>query len=137
LTPDKLLERVATTLRRDIGPAIESEYPRTQAFMASVVLQKIGRQLASVEAHRAADAADMEALVADLDAALTTEAVPPAVASAIAGLARGRDNAALCALIGALYRKREALGAARFDALLGRVRKTLRASIDRRMEFAA
>lgn len=137
MTPDQLLERVATTLRREIGPAIEADYPRTQAFMAAVVLQKLGRQLASAEAHRAADAADMDRLIADLDAALTADAVPPQIASAVAQLAHARDNAALCGLIAALYGNREALGAARFDALLGRVRTMLRASIDRRMEFAA
>lgn len=137
MTPDQLLERLATTLRREIGPAIEAEYPRTQAFMASVVLQKLGRQIATAEAHRAADAADMDRLIADLDAALVAQAAPSRIASAVAQLARGRDSAALCGLISALYEGREALGPARFDALLGRVRKTLRASVDRRMEFSA
>ncbi len=137
MTPDQLLARLATTLRREIGPAVEAEYPRTQAFMAAVVLEKLGRQLATAEAHRAADAADMDRLIADLDTALTAQAVPPAITSAVAQLARGRDNAALCDLISALYESRETLGAARFDSLLGRVRKTLRASVDRRMEFAA
>jgi hypothetical protein len=137
MTPDKLLERIATTLRRDIGPAVKAEYPRTQAFMAAVVLQKLGRQLAGAEAHRAADAADMDALIADLEAARASAAVPPAIAAAVAALARDRNNAALCTLIGTLYESRTELGATRFDALLGRVRRTLRASIDRRMEFAA
>lgn len=137
MTPDQLLERIAALLRREIGPAVGAEYPRTQAFMAAVVLQKLGRQLASAEAHRAAEAADMDALIADLDAALTSEPVSPGIAAAVAALGRGRDAAALCALIGALYEGRAALGAVRFEALLGRVRRTLRASIDRRMEFAA
>jgi hypothetical protein len=137
LTPDQLLERMAALLRRDIGPAIDAEYPRTQAFMAAVVLEKLGRQLASAEAHRIAEAADIDALIADLDAALAAQTVPPAVAAAIAALRRARDNAALSALIDALYEGRAMLGAARFEALLGRVRRTLRASIDRRMEFAA
>ncbi len=137
MNPDQLLERLATTLRREIGPAVQAEYPRTQAFMAAVVLEKLGRQLATAGAHRAADTADMDRLIADLDAALTAQSVPPKAVSAVAELARGRDSAALCGLISALYEGREALGAARFDALLGRVRKTLRASIDRRMEFSA
>jgi hypothetical protein len=41
----ELLQRIASTLKRDVGPAIEAEYPKTQAFMAAVVLQKLGRQL--------------------------------------------------------------------------------------------
>ncbi len=137
MSPDQLLERIAATLRRDIGPAIGDEYPRTQAFMAAVVLQKLGRGLACAPSHRAAEAADMDALVADLEAALAATAAPPAIATAIVGLGRSRDAAALCALIDALYADREALGPARFDALLGRVRRTLRADIDRRVEVAA
>ena len=137
MTPDQLLERIAALLRRDIGPAVGDEYPRTQAFMAGVVLQKLSRQVALAEAHRAAEAADMDALIGDLDAALASEGAPPTVVAAIAALRRERDNRALCALIGALYDDRATLGVARFDTLLGRVRRTLRASIDRRMEFAA
>ncbi len=136
MNPDQLLERIAAVLRQDIGPAVGAEYPRTQAFMAAVVLQKLGRQLACAEAHRAAEAADMDALVADLDSTLATAVVPPAIAAAVAALGRDRNDAALCALIGALYESRTTLGATRFDALLGRVRRTLRAGIDRRMEFA-
>ena len=136
MSPDQLLERIAGLLRREIGPAVEQDYPRTQAFMAAVVLQKLGRQLALAEAHRAADSADMAALIADLDAALAVAAVPPEVAAAVAALARDRTTTALCALIEALYAHRTALGAARFEALLGRVRRTLRADIDRRLEFA-
>jgi hypothetical protein len=137
LSPDQLLERIAALLRRDIGPAVGAEYPRTQAVMAAVVLEKLGRQLALAEAHRIAAAADVDPLIADLDAAIAAQTAPPAVASAVAALSRGRDDAALCALIGALYQDQATLGAVRFDALLGRVRLTLRASIDRRMEFAA
>lgn len=136
MTPDQLLERIAGTLRRDIGPAVGAAFPRTQAFMAAVVLQKLGRQLACAEAHRAAAAADMDALIIDLDAALAAQATPPAIATAVAALARSRNAAALCGVIGALYDARAALGAARFDALLGRVRRVLRADIDRRLEFA-
>ncbi|HEX2886219.1 hypothetical protein [Vineibacter terrae] len=137
MSPDQLLERIAATLRRDIGPAIGDEYPRTQAFMAAVVLQKLGRGLACAPAHRAAAAADMDALVADLEAALAAAPPPSAIAAAVAGLERGRDAAALCALIEALYANREALDPARFDTLLSRVRRTLRADIDRRVEVAA
>jgi hypothetical protein len=39
MEPEQLLERLATTLRRQIGPAVAEPYPRTQAFMASVVLE--------------------------------------------------------------------------------------------------
>jgi len=62
---------------------------------------------------------------------------PARVTAAVETLASARDAAALCTLIETLYASRAELGAERFDALLGRVRGTLRASIDRRMEYAA
>ena len=137
MSPDELLQRIATTLKRDIGPAIQAEYPKTQSFMAAVVLEKLGRQLGLERAHRAADAADLRALLDDLRGVLGGGEMPASVTGAVQTLTRTRDAAALCALIETLYASRAELGAARFDALLGRVRETLRASIDRRIEYAA
>ena len=136
MNPGELLERIAATLKRDIGPAVESEYPKTQAFMAAVVLQKLGRQLALAETHRAADAAELQALHRDLETLLASGSAPSTVQAAVSGLVNAPPAAALCALITALYAARSALGDARFDALLARVRISLRASIDRRMEYA-
>ena len=133
----ELLQRIARTLTRDVGPAIDAEYPKTQAFMAAVVLQKLGRQLGLEGAHRSADAEDLSALLEDLGSVLGEGDTPASVTGAVQTLTRTRDAAALCALIETLYASRTELGAARFDALLGRVRETLRASIDRRMEYAA
>ena len=137
MSHDELLQRIATTLKRDIGPAIEAEYPKTQSFMAAVVLEKLGRQLGLEPAHRAADAADLTALLDDLRGVLSGGETPTSVTKAVQALSRTQDAAALCTLIETLYASRAELGAARFDALLGRVRETLRASIDRRMEYAA
>lgn len=134
---EELLQRIANTLKRDVGPAIEAEYPKTQAFMAAVVLQKLGRQLGLEGAHRAAAAADLSALLDDLGGLLGGGETPARVTAAVQTLTSARDAAALCTLIETLYASRGELGAARFDALLGRVRETLRASIDRRMEYAA
>jgi hypothetical protein len=39
--PPELLGRLATTLREEIGPSVNGGYPRTQAFMAAVVLEKV------------------------------------------------------------------------------------------------
>jgi hypothetical protein len=133
----ELLQRIASSLKRDVGPAIEAEYPKTQAFMAAVVLQKLGQQLGLESAHRSADAEDLSALLDDLRDLLEGGEMPASVTEAVQTLSRTRDAAALCTLIETLYASRAELGAARFDALLGRVRETLRASIDRRMEYAA
>jgi hypothetical protein len=136
-TAGEFLQRIAQTLKQHIGPAIEAEYPRTQAFMAAVVLQKLGRQLGLMSEHATAEAADLNGLLADLQGMLENAKVPAAVSVAIETLARTRENAALCRLIEALYAARAALGEACFAALLGRTRQTLRRSIDRRMEVAA
>src|SRR5262245_37348973 len=124
MSHDELLQRIATTLRRDIGPAIQAEYPKTQSFMAAVVLEKLGRQLGLERTHRAADAADLRALLDDLRGVLGGAETPTRVTDAVETLARTQDAAALCTLIEALYTSRAELGAARFDALLGRVRET-------------
>jgi hypothetical protein len=137
MNPGELLQRIANTLKGDVGPAIEAEYPKTQAFMAAVVMQKLGRQLDLEGAHCAADAAELSALLDDLRGVLGGGETPASVTRAVQTLTRTRDAAALCMLIETLYASRAELGTARFDALLGRVRETLRASIDRRMEYAA
>jgi hypothetical protein len=136
LTDADLLQRIAQTLRQDIGPAVDAEYPRTQAFMAAVVLQKLSRHLALASEHAAAEAADLTALRADLGGLLANGNAPETVRAALDDLATSRDNAALCRLIEAIYATRATLGEDRFAALLGRVRRTLRLCIDRRMAVA-
>jgi len=136
LAPAELLERMAPTLRKEIGPAVDGEYPRTQAFMAAVILEKVARQLALTPGHQRADAAETAALVTDLDGLLTAESAPPAVRTIVTDEVAGGGDDALCRLIEALYAHRNALGAATFDAALRRVRATLRARVDRQMEYA-
>jgi hypothetical protein len=136
VTEAELLERIAQLLRREIGPAIDAEYPRTQAFMAAVVLQKVGKQLALAAEHATAETDDLAALLVDLRALLADGAAPGAVRAAVDSLADTRDGRALCRLIEALYAARVELGEARFAALLGRTRVTLRRSIDRRLAVA-
>jgi hypothetical protein len=134
--PAELLQRIARVLRDDVGPAIEAEYPKTQAFMAAVVLQKLGRELALAETHRTIDAADLRSLAADLTKARIGAGVPKRIDDAIERFAAAGDAASLCGVIEALYSERAELGESRFDAWLGRIRATLRAQIDRRLEFA-
>lgn len=134
MTDGDLLQRIAQILRQDIGPAVDDEYPRTQAFMAAVVLQKVSRHLALAGEHAAAETADLTVLLADLRGLLADGPAP--VRAALDSLTRTRENAALCRLIEALYAARPALGEARFTAVLGRIRQTLRRNIDRRMQVA-
>jgi hypothetical protein len=131
-----LLQRIAQILRQDIGLAVEAEYPRTQAFMAAVVLQKLGRELGLADEHRAAETADLTALIGDLRDLLANGDAPTTVRDAVEDLARARESAAVCRVIETLYAERPALGETRFATLLGRIRQTLRRSIDRRMVVA-
>lgn len=136
MKPEELLQRIAQKLKREIAPFIGDEYAKTQAFMASVVLQKVSRQLSSATEDAAAETADLNVLLADLQTLLEHEEVPARMVAAIETLARTRENAALCSLIEALYSARAALGETRFAAMLGRIRRTLRRSLDRRVEVA-
>ncbi len=129
-----LLARMARLLKREVGPAVEADYPKTQAFLSAVVLERMSAELRLADAHSEAGAADRVALVADLDSDLAD--APDSVRTTFPALADGGDSA-LCAFIEALYGDREALGRERFDRLLGRVRQDLRRDIDRRMEIAS
>ena len=137
--PDELLERIAATLRNEIGPAVGDSFARTQAFMASVILEKLARQIRLADAHTQAEQADRTALADDLEV-LMQNAFPQSGADrsrdAIAGVRAGSD-AELCAVVEALYADRDVLGTNLFDALLGRVRTTLRDRLDRQLEFAS
>ena len=135
MTEGDLLQRIAQILKQDIGPAVADEYARTQAFMAAVVLERLGRQLAAAGAHGAAEAVDLAELLADLRG-LLAEGAPAPVRDAVDRLSETREDVALCRLIEALYAARGTLGEARFAAALGRIRRTLRRSIDRRMQVA-
>lgn len=129
-----LLERMSMLMKRQIGPAVADEYPRSQAYLGAVVLQKLSAELRLSAEHDRAAAADRIALIDDLRPDLA--GAPEAVANAFAGLESGGDQA-LCDFIATLYAQREALGTPLFEKLLTRVRVDLRSSIDRRMEIAA
>lgn len=127
----ELLDRLAATLRSDIGPAIADDYARTQAFMAAVILERVGRELALGPRHEAAVADDLAELGRALEPILAEG--PEPVRSAHRNL-QGATIDAVGPLIQALYR----WGAdepAVVEALAV-VRPVLRRDIDRRMEIA-
>jgi len=136
MTPSELLERLAVTFKTEVGPAIEAEYPRTQAFLSAVVLQKLAMQLRLQTEHRDLDAQERQLLQQDLEQLLIETSAPAPVQEAFASIKIDGD-AGLCRFIEALYAARDALGEEGFDILLGRVRQALRGSLDRRMAFAS
>ena len=136
MNPDQLLERIAKTLKEEIGPAVGAEYPRTQAYLSAVVLQKLAGQLRYEQQHLEAEQRDYVALSNELERALENGDYPAGLAAAQREFARALDKTTLARLIEALYAEREALGAPSFEALLTPIRRVLRASLDRQMEYA-
>ena len=135
MAPDELLERLARTLRAEIGPAVDGDYQRTQAFMGAVVVEKIARQLRVADVHADAEVREAAAMFEALDALLAGANVPAPLRTTLDG-ARTDGAAGLCRVIEALYGARDALGEATFDNALSTVRRVLRAQIDRRVEVA-
>ena len=132
IEPALLLERMAGTLRHDVGPAVEDPFARTQAFMASVVLAKLAGQLR-------AEAED--------DAAPTTSPCPAAARAAggappgAAGRRRRRPRLDGARPGGTRSSRRstpgrDALGDETFERLLGVLRSALRARLDRALAYA-
>lgn len=136
MSDNSMLDRLAATLKRDIAPAIDDEYAKTQAYMASVVVGKLGRQLALAAAHRQAAETDMQGLLVDLKRAIGNSPHAAVLAPYIESLDDQHNAAALCAFIESLYAIRNEIGTELSEKLLKRIREVLRLDIDRRMEFA-
>jgi hypothetical protein len=134
IEPSVLLERMAATLRRDIGPAVADEFARTQAFMASVILTKLAAGLASAGSDAQADATEHGAVAAEVRAVVAEP--PPPLAEALDALAADGSTARWSGLVEALYAARERLGPAAFDGALAVVRATLRSRLDRALAAA-
>jgi hypothetical protein len=137
LAPDELLERIARTLKKDIGPAVEAAYPKTQAFMAAVVLQKLAGQLRLADEHAATSQDDLKELAEELDQLTGSQDTPPSLQAAVKTLRQALDTTSVSHLIETLYATRSELGEERFESLMGRVRVRLRARVDREMVYAA
>jgi hypothetical protein len=136
MTPSELLERIAVTLKKQVGPAVDEEYPRSQAYFSAVVLNKLAAQIRLSEKHTQAETLDHAALVRDLKRMLDDLGSLPGLDRAYTALVADGD-AGQCRFIDALYASRESLGNTGFQALLNRVRKTMRTAVDRRMEVAS
>jgi hypothetical protein len=137
--PSTLLERVAVTLRREIAPQLVDEYARTQAHMAGLIAEKLAVEVRLRDEHARADRTARRALLADLEAwrARHHGEVPAELAAALDTTAAHGDaieDREVCRVIELLYRSRGALSATAFDEALTRIRSTLRAQLDRRLE---
>ena len=132
----ELLARLSQTLKKQIGPAVEGEYPKTQAFMAAVVLQKLAGQLGSEKLHNQLHVQELTELAGKLKELGDSMSVNADLMNAIELFSSNRSEATLCDLVRCLYKNSSVLGEESFMKLLSPIRVHLRCSIDRRMEYA-
>jgi hypothetical protein len=130
LEAHELLRRLSVAIRGEVGPAIADEYTRTQAFMASVILERLAKQLALAEEHERAAATDLAQLHRALSERL--ESPPPEMAEALDCARSGATIDALGPLIEAIYDWHDPRGSDALDL----IRSVLRRDIDRRMQVA-
>lgn len=132
----ELVRRIAVVLHEEVGPATSGAHSRTQAFRAAGVLRRLARQLELAEAHGAAEAEDRRQLADDVHG-LLDGAEAPATSAAAAALGHADDHkAALAQLVAALHDDRGRLPEATFERALTRVRRVLRADLDRELDVA-
>jgi hypothetical protein len=120
-----MLEEVIASLRSVIAPAIAAPYPKTQAYMAAVILETLARAIEERSDLGQAKKQSIERLFADLDAL------------GLGAARTGDDDGGLASLIEWLYANRERLGEERFAAANRRVRQTLRHLLDADLEIAS
>ena len=130
---DALLRRIAQTLKKEIAPNVDGEYAKTQAYMASVVLEKLAGEIGAAANNASRDRAERERLAATLGTVDISDTKVPAIGD----FATSLDERTLCALVSQLYEKKSTLGDAVFQELLSLVRQHLRASLDRRLTYSA
>jgi hypothetical protein len=123
-----MLEEVVASLRGVIAPAIADPYPKTQAYMAAVILETLSRAIEERSDLAGAKRRSIERLFADL--------AELGVGVSGGALVGGEDDARLANLVEALYADRERLGEARFAAANRRVRQTLRDLLDADLKIA-
>ena len=136
LPPDQLLGRIAKSLKTEIGPAVNAAYPKTQAFLTAVVLEKLAGQLKFEQEHTRIE--DRELLILSRDLIkIGEEDLPATLKNAIVQVNDELDIGSVSALIKILYDNKPVLNERFFDMLLGRIRKFLRSRVDRAMEYSA
>jgi hypothetical protein len=125
----RMLEEVIASLRGVVAPAIPAPYPRTQAYMAAVILEFLARAIEERSDVADAKKRSIERLFADIR---QLGVVTPAE------MLGGDDGESrLAKLIEALYADRERLGEARFAAASQRVRRTLRDLLDEDLKITS
>ena len=123
-----LINEIIRSLREVIAPAIAEPYPKSQAYMAAVILEFVARQTEERPDIEAGKHAAMMDLMRDL-------ARFPEVSKLLRG--DHLDERGLSELIEHLYSERARLGEETFAAANHRIRRTLRELLDGELTVAA
>jgi hypothetical protein len=127
LAAHHLLKEVIASLRTVIAPAVADPYPKSQAYMAAVILEFIARQVE----ERSGSSKEKEHVLDDLFSdlrLLITDNVPAS---------KDPDQEArLCRLIEWLYTEKDRLGPEAFTAANQKVRTALRQLLDQELKIA-
>lgn len=128
LSARHLLEEVVASLRNVIAPAIGEPYPKSQAYMAAVILEFVSRQVEERHDIDEEKTHTLNELFQDLSSLLAGK--EPAVSSI------SDQEAHLCRLIEWLYAEKDRLGPETFAAANHRVRAALRQLLDQELKVA-
>ena len=127
LTAHHLLKEVIASLRNVIAPAVADPYPKSQAYMAAVILEFISRQVEERSNVSQEKEHVLNHLFSDLGS-LLTDKVPSS---------KDPDQEArLCRLIEWLYSEKDRLGPEAFAAANQKVRAALRRLLDQELKIA-
>ena len=127
LAAHHLLKEVIASLRTVIAPAVADPYPKSQAYMAAVILEFIARQVEERSDSSKAKEHVLDDLFSDLRL-LITDKVPAS---------KDPDQEArLCRLIEWLYTEKDRLGPEAFAAANQKVRTALRQLLDQELKIA-
>jgi hypothetical protein len=124
----RLLEEVVASLRNVIAPAIVEPYPKSQAYMAAVILEFVSRQVEERHDIDEEKTHTLNELFQNLSSLLAGK---ESAVSSIPG-----PEAHLCRLIEWLYAEKDRLGPETFTAANQRVRAALRQLLDQELKVA-
>ena len=126
LTAHHLLKEVIASLRNVIAPAVADPYPKSQAYMAAVILEFVSRQVEERGDISQEKEHVLSHLFSDLGSLLTDKAPS----------SKDPDQEArLCRLIEWLYSEKDRLGPEAFAATNQKVRAALRELLDQELKI--
>lgn len=128
LTAHRLLEEIIASLRNVIAPAIADPYPKSQAYMAAVILEFVARQVEERHDIDEEKKHTLSNLFHDLSAVLAGHSLLSA--------SDADYEARLCRLIEWLYSEKARLGPEAFAVANQKVRAALRQLLDQELKIA-